>query len=393
MAASGATGSPKVADTLLSRMRLFTNEGKRSDMAAYEKVHMNVSPTATSPTAYLVDRPVVPVPDDITGNDGKWCCVFSLLFFAAGILAALMLYDFHTVTSPRAASSSSSSSIPAVRTEIVFDCDADFSQWEKGWSDAKKRFCCKTEKRGCEEEHVVPYHCQSEDQDSWPLSKQNYCCVNHKVGCLQYDCAAGLQFATTGWSQPKQEFCCKRFKEGCPFDCQADLAHAAAAWSDNQKSWCCKNENRGCDAMPESKQPGNCSMDCQHDGSTHTCADRIAYASKHTYAGHADACQRAHKLIQSECTSCSACTLEAANCTALLSEAGSAYEWHDCKRELTWNATSLKKRSWCCAHQGLGCHEGERPTKIAAGMKWSSSKVNGTTIWKQVKDTEHVAHI
>jgi len=208
MAASGAMGSPKVADTLLSRMRLFTNEGKQAEMAAYEKVHMpsvhTSSPTATSPTIYLVDGAVVPVQDDRSRDAGKWCCIFSLLFFAAGIIAALMLYDFHTMTIPRAPSSSGSSSIPAVRTEIVFDCDADFSQWEKGWSVAKKRFCCKTEKRGCEEEHVVPYHCHSGDQNSWPLSKQNYCCANHKVGCLQYDCAAGLGFALTGWSQSKQ---------------------------------------------------------------------------------------------------------------------------------------------------------------------------------------------
>lgn len=407
MAAAVSDSSPKVADTLLSRVRNFAIEGKQSKRAEYEQLPTRAANSIASAPALHVIPAVVPVQADTSGD--KWrCCIFGLLFFAIFVLVALMAYDFSMVSTTGTPSSPigfktgsvrgvpSSSSGVAVTTEVVFDCDADFENFLSSWSNAKKEFCCKKRNRGCVPS--APYHCFSGREDSWPLSKQNYCCETHKVGCLKYDCAAGLPFAHSGWSESKKDFCCKRFGEGCAFDCLADLAHAATAWSENQKSWCCRHEKKGCESMTESKKPGNCSVDCYHDGKTATCVDRIAYASKHTYTGHVDACQKAHQLVQRECDSCSHCTLEAAKCTTPhpSTESGDdAYEWYDCKTDLTSNSTLAKKRSWCCEHQGKGCHEGERPSaKPADGMKWASSTVNGTIIWEQVKEnSEHVEHI
>merc|ERR1712217_624595 len=31
----------------------------------------------------------------------------------------------------------------------AYDCEAGFANWEHGWSDAKKVWCCAVEKRGC----------------------------------------------------------------------------------------------------------------------------------------------------------------------------------------------------------------------------------------------------
>lgn len=38
-----------------------------------------------------------------------------------------------------------------MKTTVVFDCNAGFENWESGWSDAKKKFCCDKVQKGCEE--------------------------------------------------------------------------------------------------------------------------------------------------------------------------------------------------------------------------------------------------
>lgn len=46
-----------------------------------------------------------------------------------------------------------------VETAVAFDCDSGFWNWQKGWSYAKKDFCCKTAQRACHEDHEVTGDC------------------------------------------------------------------------------------------------------------------------------------------------------------------------------------------------------------------------------------------
>jgi len=49
----------------------------------------------------------------------------------------------------------SASDTRVTATSVPFDCDAGFWNWQKGWSYAKKDYCCSTLQRGCHEEHKV----------------------------------------------------------------------------------------------------------------------------------------------------------------------------------------------------------------------------------------------
>jgi len=59
-------------------------------------------------------------------------------------------------------------------TNSPFDCTADFAEWERGWSEAKKAWCCSNRNRGC---------------------------------VVRFDCTAGTEHKETGWSEAKKTFC------------------------------------------------------------------------------------------------------------------------------------------------------------------------------------------
>jgi len=102
-----------------------------------------------------------------------------------------------------------------------FDCIAGFSDWEHGWSQAEKDWCCEKVGRGCPSYTLLPF-----------------------------DCNAGYANWRHGWSDKKKEWCCTNAGVGCeahkPFDCLADLANWEARWTADKKEWCCIHESRGC---------------------------------------------------------------------------------------------------------------------------------------------------
>jgi hypothetical protein len=57
-----------------------------------------------------------------------------------------------TTASVPADDTTSSSSLEASHT---FDCDAGLANWEKGWSDQKKDWCCAQEQKGCEQDDAA----------------------------------------------------------------------------------------------------------------------------------------------------------------------------------------------------------------------------------------------
>jgi len=95
-------------------------------------------------------------------------------------------------------------------TSCPFDCGADYDdwpmQWVKGWSGAKKLYCCRTANRGCPDElpkqtnipqanvpgepDLGPYNCHAAYQSCyscivahWSTLKINFCCREHNIGC------------------------------------------------------------------------------------------------------------------------------------------------------------------------------------------------------------------
>jgi len=84
-----------------------------------------------------------------------------------------------------------------------YDCEAGFSNWEAGWSENKKAWCCEHAQRGCEQEHSDPYDCNagfSNWEAGWSESKKAWCCQQCAVtaiaapdsvcGASQADCEA-----------------------------------------------------------------------------------------------------------------------------------------------------------------------------------------------------------
>jgi len=126
-----------------------------------------------------------------------------------------------------------------------FDCKMGVQRWRVGWSDAKKEWCCKNEKIGCE------FNCAEGMIETWKTDKADWCCLNELVGC-GFNCSAGYSKWKSGWSTLKKKYCCKNELLGCTFNCSKDLSNRSLAWPSMKKAWCCKNEKVGCG---EEKKP------------------------------------------------------------------------------------------------------------------------------------------
>merc|ERR1719356_89409 len=92
-----------------------------------------------------------------------------------------------------------------------FDCNAGYNdlgplQWVKGWSGAKKLYCCKTAHRGCPNELPPPSGIPNDGRTPEPDT-------------FQYDCNAGYHpcyhCLKTQWSPKKLQYCCTNFNKGC----------------------------------------------------------------------------------------------------------------------------------------------------------------------------------
>jgi len=59
----------------------------------------------------------------------------------------------------------------------VFDCNAGLSNWQRGWSDDKKDWCCLHESRGC-----TSFDCTG-SVHSMPSGQREWCCNHFQKGC------------------------------------------------------------------------------------------------------------------------------------------------------------------------------------------------------------------
>jgi hypothetical protein len=68
-------------------------------------------------------------------------------------------------------------------TSEPFDCEAGYSNWEAGWSNGKKVWCCENKHVACSSE---PFDCSagySNWQAGWSLAKKKWCCANKVMAC------------------------------------------------------------------------------------------------------------------------------------------------------------------------------------------------------------------
>merc|ERR1712151_1466456 len=96
-------------------------------------------------------------------------------------------------------------------THCPIDCNAGYNdlgphQWVKGWSAARKIYCCRTANRGCPSELPPP--------SGAPPSG-----IPGEPDTFQYDCNAGYHHCSgclkLQWSPAKIQFCCSTQHKGC----------------------------------------------------------------------------------------------------------------------------------------------------------------------------------
>merc|ERR1719352_128591 len=103
---------------------------------------------------------------------------------------------------------------PVTTTHCPFDCNAGYKdlgehQWVKGWSAAKKLYCCKTVAKGCPSELPPP--------SGLPPSGEP-----PVADTFKYDCSAGYHDCyhclIQQWSPMKLNYCCKTENRGCKWN-------------------------------------------------------------------------------------------------------------------------------------------------------------------------------
>jgi len=74
---------------------------------------------------------------------------------------------------------------PTADADTYFDCAAGASNWERGWSEQKKEWCCRRKSRGCATQIVAdaePHNCMHK---AWEEGKAGWCCQNKGRMCLE----------------------------------------------------------------------------------------------------------------------------------------------------------------------------------------------------------------
>merc|ERR1712039_646231 len=130
--------------------------------------------------------------------------------------------------------------VPAQKVTEAYDCEAGFWNWQNGWSEEKKGWCCQNKQKACPGDPApqVPAPVPAPAQ---PVAES-------------YDCDAGLANAAIGWSDPKKAWCCANQQKGCglteAFDCEAGFWNWHLGWSEEKKAWCCANKQKACPGDP-----------------------------------------------------------------------------------------------------------------------------------------------
>ncbi|CAK0850567.1 unnamed protein product [Prorocentrum cordatum] len=102
---------------------------------------------------------------DGKGNDGLGPCDWDDSALCA---SSVQFYDFTVEELQAPSGAAAASAVPAASVatgaaaelELVssppFDCTHGYQNWQQGWSDAKKEWCCRSARLGCEDEGAAP---------------------------------------------------------------------------------------------------------------------------------------------------------------------------------------------------------------------------------------------
>eukprot|EP00440_Ansanella_granifera_P040205 gb/GFBE01043610.1/.p1 GENE.gb/GFBE01043610.1/~~gb/GFBE01043610.1/.p1 ORF type:complete len:676 (+),score=120.12 gb/GFBE01043610.1/:1-2028(+) len=149
-----------------------------------------------------------------------------------------------------------------------YDCNAGLANFQNGWSEHKKLWCCAQEGKGCTS-HAVAVSYET--------------CCHAEPTCGSYACPHGYfrDACATASTELHTHSCCRptcqTFK--CPsgyrpfgqFDCQAGLSNWRAGWSSSKKAWCCAHEGLGCGETCSSMPDINVQTCCHHVPTSHSC--------------------------------------------------------------------------------------------------------------------------
>jgi len=154
-----------------------------------------------------------------TGWRCRWWCLLLLFILLIGGVVALVF-----LLLPQSNDVNQDVVQVSVSSSMPFDCEAGFWNWQKGWSDPKKTWCCNHQDRGCPSTSTgEPYDCQAglgNNLVGWSRGKKLWCCTVKNLGCpvaatsLPFDCDAGL-FNSHTWGSAKKTWCCAHFHKGC----------------------------------------------------------------------------------------------------------------------------------------------------------------------------------
>lgn len=278
-----------------------------------------------------------------------------------------------------------------------FDCDAALGNWRAAWSDAKKDWCCDHYSKGCSDlTTAIPYRCSFGNPRAWGVSKRAWCCDHRSIGCdppttsLPYDCQAGLANWKAGWSPGKQIWCCNKLNLGCkpkePHDCQKNQVNWQIDWSMQKKAYCCQHHNRGCTTT--SSLPYDCDAGyinwqagwssskqrwcCVHSNTGCVTTTSLPYDCEAGFVNWQNGWSR-HKKIW-------CCNQFNTGCSTTTPVSSLPY---DCNAGYAnWRAGwSFMKKAWCCHRFGRACPDTTTslPYDCDAGFSnwevgWSSSK-------------------
>lgn len=107
-------------------------------------------------------------------------------------LAALAAFAHHHLRQGRGALAADLAA-GGIKAGLTFDCQAGIENWERGWSEVKKEWCCAYQKLGCAGNPVDytgkdPFDCSEKTGSSefeWSVPKKMWCCRNKERGCPQ----------------------------------------------------------------------------------------------------------------------------------------------------------------------------------------------------------------
>jgi len=239
-----------------------------------------------------------------------------------------------------------------------FDCAQGFENWDAGWSDDKKYYCCKYYGRGCPpEETTTPKHDCAADFDDWETKwnsdKQFYCCKYYGRGCpdapsicdakceykgVTLTCSERVQYSATHQFRGQAEVCslahtqvltecnvckecpleetdCEKKKSEFPYDCDVGFETWQESWSPGEQRWCCDNFGKGCPGPTSAEHLPACATNCVHDdGTMKTCGEWIQTVATEDFPGQAGSCESALDRVLKDCPVCTVCGLEESGC-------------------------------------------------------------------------------